>query len=60
VPEPEPSREELLALIEAQARVIEELRAEIVELKRRLGRRPEPGQAARRGRVGAVPDQHAR
>ena len=38
MPEPEPSREELLALIEAQSRVIEELRAEIVELKRRLGR----------------------
>jgi transposase len=33
-----PSREELLALIEAQARTIEELRAEVGELKRRLGR----------------------
>jgi Family of unknown function (DUF6444) len=33
-----PSREELLALIEAQARTIEQLQAEIVELKRRLGR----------------------
>jgi transposase len=34
----QPSREELLALIEAQARTIEELRAEVAELKRRLGR----------------------
>jgi transposase len=34
----QPSREELLALIEAQARTIEELRAEVGELKRRLGR----------------------
>lgn len=34
----QPSREELLALIESQARVIEELRAEVAELKRRLGR----------------------
>jgi transposase len=34
----QPSREELLALIEAQARTIEQLQAEIVELKRRLGR----------------------
>ena len=32
------SREELLALIEAQARTIEQLQVEIVELKRRLGR----------------------
>ena len=34
----QPSREELLALIEAQARTIERLQVEIVELKRRLGR----------------------
>jgi hypothetical protein len=34
----QPSRAELLALIEAQARTIEQLQAEIVELKRRLGR----------------------
>jgi transposase len=34
----QPSREELLALIEAQAATIERLQAEIVELKRRLGR----------------------
>jgi transposase len=34
----QPSREELLALIESQARMIEELRAEVAELKRRLGR----------------------
>ena len=34
----QPSREELLALIESQARTIEELRAEVAELKRRLGR----------------------
>ncbi|WP_060577510.1 MULTISPECIES: DUF6444 domain-containing protein [unclassified Pseudonocardia] len=34
----QPSREELLALIEAQARTIEELRGEVAELKRRLGR----------------------
>jgi hypothetical protein len=34
----QPSREELLALIEAQARMIEQLQVEIVELKRRLGR----------------------
>ena len=34
----QPSREELLALIAAQARTIEQLQAEIVELKRRLGR----------------------
>jgi transposase/uncharacterized coiled-coil protein SlyX len=34
----QPSREELLALIEAQARTIEQLKVEIVELKRRLGR----------------------
>jgi transposase len=33
-----PSREELLAVIEAQARTIEALQAEVVELKRRLGR----------------------
>jgi transposase/uncharacterized coiled-coil protein SlyX len=33
-----PSREELVALIEAQARTIEQLQAEVVELKRRLGR----------------------
>jgi transposase len=33
-----PSREELLALIESQARVIEQLQAEVAELKRRLGR----------------------
>lgn len=32
------SREELLAVIEAQARMIESLRAEVAELKRRLGR----------------------
>jgi transposase len=32
-----PSREELLAVIEAQARTIEALQAEVVELKRRLG-----------------------
>ena len=34
----QPSREELLALIEAQARTIEQLQAEVAELKRRLGR----------------------
>ncbi len=34
----QPSREELLGLIESQARVIEELRVEVAELKRRLGR----------------------
>ena len=34
----QPSREELLALIEAQARTIERLQVEVVELKRRLGR----------------------
>ena len=34
----QPSREELLALIEAQARTIERLQVEIAELKRRLGR----------------------
>jgi transposase/uncharacterized coiled-coil protein SlyX len=34
----QPSREELLALIGQQARTIEELRAEVAELKRRLGR----------------------
>jgi transposase len=34
----QPSREELVALIEAQARTIEQLQAEVVELKRRLGR----------------------
>jgi transposase len=34
----EPSREELLALIEQQARMIQELQAEVAELKRRLGR----------------------
>jgi transposase len=34
----QPSREELLALIEAQACTIEQLKAEIVELKRGLGR----------------------
>jgi transposase len=33
-----PSREELLGLVERQARLIEELRAEVAELKRRLGR----------------------
>jgi transposase len=33
-----PSREDLLALIESQSRVIEQLRAEVAELKRRLGR----------------------
>jgi hypothetical protein len=33
-----PSREELLAVIEAQARTIKALQAEVVELKRRLGR----------------------
>ena len=34
----QPSREELRALIESQSRMIEELRAEVAELKRRLGR----------------------
>jgi transposase len=34
----QPSREELLALIEAQARTIEQLQSELAELKRRLGR----------------------
>ena len=34
----QPSREELLALIESQARMIEQLQAEVAELKRRLGR----------------------
>jgi transposase len=34
----QPSREELLALIESQSRMIEELRTEVAELKRRLGR----------------------
>src|SRR3954452_9175923 len=34
----QPSREELLAVIEAQARTIESLQAEVAELKRRLGR----------------------
>ena len=34
----QPSRAELLALIETQARTIEQLQGEIVELKRRLGR----------------------
>jgi transposase len=33
-----PSREELLAVIEAQARTIEALQGEVAELKRRLGR----------------------
>lgn len=33
-----PSREELLTLIESQSRLIEQLRAEVAELKRRLGR----------------------
>jgi len=34
----QPSREELLALIESQARMIEQLQAQVAELKRRLGR----------------------
>jgi transposase len=34
----QPSREELLALIESQARMIEQLQGEVAELKRRLGR----------------------
>jgi transposase len=34
----QPSRAELCALIEAQARTIEQLQAEVAELKRRLGR----------------------
>jgi hypothetical protein len=34
---PEPSREELIALVEAQAAEIAALRARIAELERRLG-----------------------
>jgi transposase len=59
----QPSREELLALVEAQARMIKELRAEVAELNRRLGRNSSnssqppstdgpavsPSRAARRG-----------
>lgn len=51
------SREELIALVSAQAKLIEELRAEVAELKRQVGRNSQNSSAVTTV-VGAVFGTH--